>query len=613
MTQTVLVGADFSSVESIGVSWFAGEAWKLATYQQFFETGDPALEPYCVTASKILGRPVTPEDKAGRQLGKQSDLSCGFGGGSGAWRRFAPDDTRGDEDIAQLISAWRREHRAIVRYWKRLERAAHHCLRTRQPTRAGRVAFRMAGDTLQMVLPSGRAIAYPEARLVPGKFDTAQIAFKDNARGGWSEQRAWHGTLIENATQGLCRDLLASSMLRLERAGYELIMHTHDELVAMAAGHGNVAEFVQIMTEVPAWAEGFPLHAKGWQRQCYAEPAQPPSAPLSAPPVPAVPAETIPPAPAAPVPVITTPSELVTTAPTISTRIPLRDLIEGINAEGKILCPFHADSRPSLHIFSDHCHCFACGAHLEAVDYLMMVGGGMNREQALDVLEGRAGAHLLHRPALPPPDPDRSLRAALAIWEAAKPLGDLARLYFTEVRGIDAEAIPIDDAALRFHPQCPFDHGTTPCIVALLRDALTDELAGIHRIALTLDVFTGAKVQRRMLGRWPRPRAIKLWPANGQLYLAEGIETALAAAMLGKRPAWAAATTSNIQDFPVLPGLELTLLVDHDDAGIAAADACRARWKMAGREVERLLPQQLGQDFNDIVLAQRKQRAAVCA
>jgi hypothetical protein len=60
---------------------------------------------------------------------------------------------------------------------------------------------------------------------------------------------------------------------------------------------------------------------------------------------------------------------------------------------------------------------------------------------------------------------------------------------------------------------------------------LTDEPAGIHRIALTDDVLcAGGKVQRRTLGCWPTPRAIKFWLAADQLFLGEGIETVLAAA-----------------------------------------------------------------------------------
>jgi hypothetical protein len=144
----------------------------------------------------------------------------------------------------------------------------------------------------------------------------------------------------------------------------------------------------------------------------------------------------------------------------------------------------------------------------------------------------------------------------------------------------------------------------------------SDEPAGIHRIALTPEVMEGGKVERRSLGRWPRPRAIKLWPATTILYLGEGIETVLAAATrlpyrdgALMQPAWAAVSTGGIAKFPVLSDVqELRLLLDHDAAGEACALPCRERWEATGHKVTRLRPPQPGYDFNDIVL--EKLRAA---
>jgi putative DNA primase/helicase len=151
-----------------------------------------------------------------------------------------------------------------------------------------------------------------------------------------------------------------------------------------------------------------------------------------------------------------------------------------------------------------------------------------------------------------------------------------------------------------------------PCLIALYRDVVSDAPAGIHRIALTPDVLAGGKVQRRTLGSWPTPRAIKLWPATDQLFLGEGIETVLAAATrlhyrdAPMRPAWAAGSSGNIGKFPVLPKVDqLTLLVDHDASGEKCAASCRLRWREADRMVVRLQTDRLGTDFNDLVLERR--------
>ena len=179
----------------------------------------------------------------------------------------------------------------------------------------------------------------------------------------------------------------------------------------------------------------------------------------------------------------------------------------------------------------------------------------------------------------------------------------------TAVRGINTDVLPAD-LPLRFHPQCPFGTGRRlPCLLALYQDVESDELAGIQRIALPPEVFTGAKVERRSLGRWSKPRAVKLWPPGPQLFLGEGIETVLAAATRLQyhggpmQPAWAATSATYIGNVPVLPNVqELRLLMDHDASGEDAAEICRQCWRAAGRLVVRLRPPQPGTDFNDVVL-----------
>jgi hypothetical protein len=173
----VLIGGDFSAIESRVLAWIAGEAWKLENYRKYDETGDPALEPYCVTATRMLGRTVTPEDGAGRQTGKTADLALGYGGTIPAWRRFNPD-ARPDEEIWQNIADWRQAHPAIRALWKSIRIAALQCIHTSKQIECGRLSFAMQGSTLLMTLPSGRAISYPHARLGPGKFEGTREASK---------------------------------------------------------------------------------------------------------------------------------------------------------------------------------------------------------------------------------------------------------------------------------------------------------------------------------------------------------------------------------------------------------------------------------------------------
>jgi hypothetical protein len=387
--------------------------------------------------------------------------------------------------------------------------------------------------------------------------------------------------------------------LRLENTGFPVILHVHDEVICEVPNSGNADEFLQLMTALPDWAVGLPLAAKVWVRERYAKStASVPTSVIATP----GPASVAPPAPVAP---------KVNGHSVLVEQIPLNELIGQPLVDGKICCPFHADSTPSLHVYPDHFHCFGCGAHGDHVDWLMMVEG-KNRDAAIRLLENWDGPTTAAAAAKEEDEAARTLAVARQLWETARPIaGTPASKYLADIRAIDVDALP--DTALRFHRHCPFGPGVrVPCLIALYRDVLTDEPAGIHRVALTPEVFAGSKVERRSLGSWPVPRAIKFWPAVDQLFLGEGIETVLAAATrlqhdgTPMRPAWAAGPSGNLSKFPVLANVRrLVLLVDHDEAGMKSTEACRLRWRSAGREVVRLRPRRLGADFNDVVLEQQ--------
>jgi CHC2-type zinc finger protein/Toprim domain-containing protein len=280
--------------------------------------------------------------------------------------------------------------------------------------------------------------------------------------------------------------------------------------------------------------------------------------------------------------------------------VPLADLIGEPLTNGKIVCPFHDDHSPSLTIFPDHYHCFVCGAHGDSIDWLMLIEG-MTRKQAIQHLASWDG------PRVVPVEDDKEGKRerALELWNESGPIADtLAARYLTEIRGIDLVELPSDiEQALRFHPHCPFDHRYHPCLIALMRDAVTNEPTGIHRIGLTPEA---RKIDRWMLGH---AGAVKLWPPGPQLVVGEGIETVLAAATripyrgAPLQPAWAVLSASALKHLPVLPGVErLILLVDHDRAGIDAAASCANRWQRARRTIVRLTPKLAGTDFNDLVM-----------
>jgi DNA polymerase len=624
----VLVCADLGAIESRLLAWFAGEDWKLDAYRRFDATDDKTLEPYRVIAARMLDKDAATVTPAERQQGKAAELACGFGGSIGAWRKIAGDDGRSDDEVRAIIQQWRTAHPAVRKFWRDLALAARVAIRTGRPIDVGggsrpHVIAAFDGRDLSFTLPSGRAINYPGARLVPnGRFEDGDpdVEFFDNAKGQWKRARGWFGVLVENVIQGSARDLLAAALLRFEARALPVVLHCHDEIV-IEVPEGSIfeAEVLAILLERPAWATGLPLSGKVHTGPRYfAEPATP--------------AEPLPTDPPAAELIAQVVDEFITAAAPLpatkaiekgadedfiagldATTAPLTDLVSlPMDPSGRVSCPFHDDPNPSCSIYPDHFYCHACSVRGSRLDWLLEVEG-LTREEALGALQDWSGN------GTPAPEQEQEqeekLGFALSLWNAAQPLqGTIGERYLAETRGIDVGKLPttINDA-LRFHPRCVFGAGARhPCILALMRDPATDAPVGIHRIGLA-EQANGAvnKLGRRALGHLG---VVKLWPVDGaeQLVVGEGIETVLAAATrMSLRgaplvPAWSAVAKGRLARLPVLNGIKrLILLVDNDanGEGQKAAACCRQAW--SGRAIVPLMPRQTGWDFNDVVLGRK--------
>jgi DNA polymerase len=619
----VLICADFSAVESRVLAGLAGESWKLDAYQRYDATGAKTLEAYRVIAARMLRKDVNAIASGERQMGKAAELAAGFGGSVGAWRRIAGDDGRTDDEVLAIIRQWRDAHPAIRAFWRDLAQAARVAIRTGRPILVAPaprppIIAAFDGYALTLTLPSGRAINYPGAHLTPNtKFENGDpdVKFFDNARGQWLPARAWAGTLIENCVQGCARDLLAAALLRFEARGLPVVFHCHDEVVIeVPEGSISEQEVLAILLEPPPWAAGLPLGGKVHSGPLYLE------APETAePPPPQTEQEIVKRAVDAFVADTTSDATIARSADEDflaslgDAMAPLTDFVTlPMDASGHVSCPFHDDWQPSCKIYSDHWRCYGCGEHGDRIDWLIRVEG-MTRTEAIAALQDWSG------PASAEQQHDIAARVAFAleVWNAAQPLtGSIGERYLAETRGIDVGQLPPTvHAALRFHSRCVFGaRAHCPCIVALMRDPITDEPVGIHRIGVRAQV-NGAitKIDRKALGRMG---VVKMWAANGggQLIIGEGIETVLAAATrISYRgapltPAWSAVAKDGLGRLPVLPGIErLILLVDNDENGEGqrAAQQCWRIWKSAGRLTVPLIPKQKGWDFNDVVLGRK--------
>jgi DNA polymerase bacteriophage-type len=269
----VLIGADFSSIESRVLAWVANEQWKLDAYRRYDATHDPADEPYRVTAAQIFHTTANKITDDQRRVGKTCDLAFGYQGGLNAWRKFEPEKFT-DAEVEQFKIEWRAAHPNIKRFWYDIDRAALTAVRERgRVVRCGPIAFKSTGSFLLLKLPSGRKISYPQPRAVGDEREQV-VVFSDNAAGQFCDcrhgQGAFGGLWTENAVQAIARDLLADAMLRIEAVGYPITLHVHDEIVCeVPEGFGSLDKFTHLMTRKPSWALELPIAAKAWTGSRY--------------------------------------------------------------------------------------------------------------------------------------------------------------------------------------------------------------------------------------------------------------------------------------------------------------------------------------------------------
>lgn len=259
--------ADFAAIEARVLAWFSGEQWRLDTFEQ---GGDI----YCASASKMFHVPVEKHGQNAhlRQKGKIAELALGYGGSVGALTSMgALDMGLAEEELQPLVDQWRGANPHIVKFWWDVDAAAVRAFRNKTEVRLGALCFSCRSGMLFITLPSGRRLSYVKPRMLPNRFGRESLTYEGVGESKkWSRIETYGPKLTENIVQATARDLLALAMLRLRNAGFEIVMHIHDEaVVEVPEGISSVDEICRIMSEAPAWAAGLPLRADGYECEFY--------------------------------------------------------------------------------------------------------------------------------------------------------------------------------------------------------------------------------------------------------------------------------------------------------------------------------------------------------
>lgn len=310
-----LVVADLSNIEGRMLAFLAGEEWKLQAFRDFDAGTGPDL--YALAYAKAFA--VTPEevmenkhhgDGLMRQIGKVMELMLGYEGGVGAYltgaatyridlaamaaaaRPSIPADVweeatgfvewRESRKLGllglspeifmvcdSLKRLWRRAHPRTVSLWRELAEAATMAIVNpgkAVPCRS--LKLRRDGAWLRVRLPSGRFVCYPCPQLDDGKLSYMGV---DQYSRKWARIKTYGGKLAENVTQAAARDVLAYGMKQADADGFGIVLTVHDEIITEAPDTEDydATRLAACMTHAPAWAEGLPLAAAGFEAYHY--------------------------------------------------------------------------------------------------------------------------------------------------------------------------------------------------------------------------------------------------------------------------------------------------------------------------------------------------------
>jgi DNA polymerase len=260
-----LLIADYSSIEARVLAWLANETFLLEAYEQ-------GEDVYKKMAASIYGCTIEEVDSHKRFFGKQVILGAGYSMGPKRFRDRCKDFgvIIPASEATRIIDLYRESVPKISSYWKRVDLAAIKAVSTGQPVKAGKCVFRIEKDFLKIDLPSGRSLSFYQPRLTQTDWGTPKVEFTGFFNGKAVPEGLYGGLITQNICQAVARDLLCNGMLESEENGYSIILHCHDEAVAMVKDRiGSIGDFMDQLCRLPKWAEGLPLAAEGEETPRY--------------------------------------------------------------------------------------------------------------------------------------------------------------------------------------------------------------------------------------------------------------------------------------------------------------------------------------------------------
>jgi DNA polymerase len=286
-----LLGVDYASIEAVVAACLAGEQWRIDTFRN-------KRDIYLESAAKVLGKTYDwymanggkkHPDRAA--IGKFAELALGFSGWVNGWYGFDKSGRFTEDQLKDIIMAWREASPRIVEMWGGQVRgkpwapdyqeyyglegmAILALLNPGQEYSYNGITYFYECDRLYCRLLSGRHITYHQPRLSPsdrwgGQYSINFMGWNTNPKKGplgWVWMNLYGGLLFENVVQATARDIMAHGVLNCEARDMPVVLRVHDEVVPECPiGAKTIADVEAALCDLPEWCKDWPIRAEGWK------------------------------------------------------------------------------------------------------------------------------------------------------------------------------------------------------------------------------------------------------------------------------------------------------------------------------------------------------------
>ena len=196
--------------------------------------------------------------------------NCGYQGALGALKAMGGIEMGLSEDELQsIVDSWREANPNIVSLWWDIDSVVKRVVKTRSKEKYKSLVISYEKGILFIELPSKRRLAYLKAKIGTNRFGGESVVYEGIVVGNkWDKIESYGGKFVENIIQAIARDILAEAMMRLEKKGFNIVMHIHDEVV-IESDSSSIKEINEIMSLVPSWAPRLILDADGFESEFY--------------------------------------------------------------------------------------------------------------------------------------------------------------------------------------------------------------------------------------------------------------------------------------------------------------------------------------------------------